>query len=485
MKARFIICFALVALAPASADAASRFTIRGAGFGHGVGMSQYGAYGYALHGTAYPEILAHYYTGTQLGALTTAPEVTVLLRSSPSAAFTGASRIGTRALDPTKRYSVGQKAGAVVLRSPTGRALAQWAGPVRVADDGAPVTLLGRGPNAVRDGLFRGALEFRPDGGTLLVVNALGIDDYLRGVVPSESPASWPQDALRAQAVAARTYALTTNAGGARGFTQWADTRSQVYNGVSAEQPSTDTAVAATSGQVVTYLGKPIVTFFFSTSGGKTENVENGFPGSAPQPYLRGVLDPYDGTSPKHRWGPYRYTLAQAERRLGGLVKGRLRGITVTKRGFSPRIVTARVVGSRGDTVVSGPTLRQRFGLFDSWASFTVIGARVTTPPADTSPTAPSGGAGADATSLSLHAAALSASSPGSRTAYRGVLSGHVAGARDGDWLEVLRRTATGWRTAFWTSARGPAGGYRATLPGPGTYRVRWRGFDGPDVTAG
>lgn len=157
-----------------------------------------------------------------------------------------------------------------------------FTGPVRISGPKAPVRLLGKGPNGVRDGLFRGALEFRPSGGRLLVINALDLDSYLRGVVAAESPSSWPQNALRAQAVAARTYALTTNAGGSEGFSQWPDTRSQVYNGVSSETPSTDAAVAATSRQVVTYLGKPVVTYFFSTSGGKTENVENSFLGASP-----------------------------------------------------------------------------------------------------------------------------------------------------------------------------------------------------------
>ncbi len=485
------LCAGALLAAPA-APAATRLVIKGAGFGHGVGMSQYGAYGYAVKGTNYRDILAHYYTGTALGTLTSNPDVTVLLRSSPTAAFSGAARIGDRQLDPGKVYSVKEKGGRVVLRSPSGRDMLEFAGPVRISGP-APVKLIGKGPNGVRDGRFRGAVEFRPSGGSLLVINALGIEDYVRGVVAGESPSSWPQDALRAQAVAARTYALATSKNGP-GFQQYADTRSQVYNGVSGETPSTDTAVAATSRQIVTHLGKPIVAFFFSTSGGKTENVENGFPGASPQPYLKGVEDPYDGASPKHRWGPYRYTLPAAQRKLGGLVKGRLRGIKVTKRGYSPRIVSANVIGTRGVTVVNGPQLRARFGLFDSWATFTTIGAKVTTPPksepaAPAPPASPEGGASfkssaASSRGRSLRAATFSAAAPAPADAYRKVLSGHVAGARDGDWIRVQRQTSVGWGNAFWTSASGANGRYRATLPGPGTYRVRWRGLLGPDVTA-
>ncbi len=476
----------------ATAPAATRLVVKGAGFGHGVGMSQYGAYGYALHGVGYEEILTHYYTGTQLGTLTTSPEVAVLLRSSATASFTGASRIGDRALDAGKTYSVRSSGGTVVLRSPTGRSLVSWAGPVRAAGKGGkPVKLLGPGPNGLRDASFRGSLEFRPSGGGLLVVNALDLDSYVRGVVAAESPSSWPADALKAQAVAARTYAITTNAGGGQGFTQWADTRSQVYKGVAAETIATDTAVAATSRQVVTYLGKPIVTYFFSTSGGKTEDVENGFPGARAQPYLRGVVDPYDDVSPKHRWGPYRFTLAQAQHRLGSLVKGSLRSVKVTKRGFSPRIVSAQVVGSRGTTTVDGATLRRRFDLFDSWATFTVIGTTVTkpskptpttTPPAAPTPATPGGGAAFSG--RSLRAAALSAAPVAGGRVYTGVLRGRIAGARTGDWILVQRRGEFGlWGTAFWTTAR-TGGAFRATLPGTGDYRIRWRGLLGPDVTA-
>ncbi len=467
-------------LAPAAADAKTTLTIKGAGFGHGVGMSQYGAYGFALKGAKYPDILAHYYTGTQLATLTNTPEVTVLLRSSKSATFTGATHIGDRPLDAGKSYTVKEQAGEVVLLSPTGRALVSFAGAVRASGGNSPLTLAGQGPNGVRDGRFRGALAFTPSGGTLLVINALDLDSYVRGVVAAESPSSWPQEALRAQAVAARTYAITTNAGGGRGFSQWADTRSQVYNGVSAETLTTDAAVAGTARQVVTYLGEPITTFFFSTSGGRTEDVENGFPGATPKPYLKSVEDPYDDTSPRHRWGPYRFSSTEVERRLSGLVKGRFRQIKVTKRGSSPRVVSAKVIGTRGTTVVSGPTLKARLGLFDTWATFTTIATKVTRSSARATPVRSSAQSGE--TGRSLRAATLSAAS--TRRPYRKLIKGHITGARDGQWVRIQRRTRVGWANAFWTTAVGQNGRYSATLPGPGTYRVAWRGQLGPDVRA-
>jgi stage II sporulation protein D len=95
----------LLVAAPA-ATAAKRFTIRGAGFGHGVGLSQYGAYGYAQHGATYDAILAHYYTGTELGTTDPAQTVRVLLQSAGSASFSGAVRAGTRKLSPARTYRV-------------------------------------------------------------------------------------------------------------------------------------------------------------------------------------------------------------------------------------------------------------------------------------------------------------------------------------------------------------------------------------------
>ena len=190
--------------------------------------------------------------------------------------------------------------------------------------------------------------------------------------MPLESPSSWPAEALKAQAVAARTYALTTTKSGA-GFDHYPDTRSQVYGGVSAEQPSTNAATQETAGQLVTYQGQPVATYFFSTSGGRTEDVEKSGLGTKPLPWLKSVEDEYDDVSPRHRWGPIKLNMGSAAAKLRGLVRGRFRGIQVIQRGSSPRIVAADVVGTGGRVRVNGPTLRARFGLFDSWAYFTSI----------------------------------------------------------------------------------------------------------------
>jgi stage II sporulation protein D len=181
-------------------------------------------------------------------------------------------------------------------------------------------------------------------------------------------PFSWPQDALRAQAVVARSYALSGRVNG-DGFDLYDDTRSQVYGGLTAETKPTNRAVKATAGEVVEHRGDVVATYYFSTSGGATESVQFGFPGADPEPYLKGVRDPYDGASPYHSWRE-KLSERQMEDRLGGLVHGDLRAIKVTKTGDSPRIVRAKVVSSGGVEEVGGLTLQDRLGLRSTWARF-------------------------------------------------------------------------------------------------------------------
>ena len=154
----------------------------------------------------------------------------------------------------------------------------------------------------------------------------------------------------------------------------YSDTRSQVYRGAAAETAQTNAAVAATAGQIVTYAGRPAITYFFADSGGMTEDVQNAWPGSEPQPWLRGVPDPYD-TGARSRWR-LSMSFAAAAARLRGLVKGTFRGIEVLGRGHSPRILTAAILGSAGTTQVSGAELAERLGLRDTWAYFSVRSGR-------------------------------------------------------------------------------------------------------------
>jgi stage II sporulation protein D len=452
-----ILLLGLIAGAQSASAAKSTFTIKGAGWGHGVGMSQYGALGFAQHGAGAAEILAHYYTGTALGTTDPGRVVRVLLADKVRAArISGARQAGERELDPTVSYTVEPRGLTQLDLLADGKRVETFTAPLQVAGEGGITSLGGRG--------YRGTLELSPGlFGGVQVIDAVALDDYLQGVVPAESPASWPAEALKAQAIAARTYAVSTSRGGA--FDQFADTRSQVYGGVAVETAATNAAVAATRGQVVTYQGQPIVTYFFSTSGGKTEDVENTSLGSEPKPWLKSVDDPYDDLSPRHRWTPVTTSLARAGKKLRGLYQGRFRGIKVLRRGASPRIMSAQVLGTRGSTMTDGATLRAKLGLFDTWAYFTAItGKRTGDPPPDSQASDPSGGAPARVSKL--RAAALSGTVvPGRRGAPAGVQA-----LSDGRWV------ATG------TTRLGRGGAYRWEAPRAGTYRVVFEGAPGPAI---
>jgi stage II sporulation protein D len=428
----------------------------------------------AQRGWTADRILAHYYTGTQLGRLESGATVRVLLQSGRSRySIRGASSVGGALLDPNQTYTVARGRQGLVIRDAAGGDRLTSPGPmVFRPEQGRSVTLLGAAQNGTSGGRYRGAVQIAPSGGGLSAINAVGLEDYVAGVISAEVPASWPVEALRAQAIAARTYAITTNAGGAAGlFTQYADTRSQMYRGVAAETAATTAAVRATSGRVVTYRGKPVTTYFFSTSGGRTENIENSFVGAQPQPWLKSVKDPYDSVSPHHLWKTTRMTTARATAALGGLVKGRLRSIRVIKRGVSPRIVRAEVVGSGGRTSVTGPQLRRALGLRDTWIRFRGFSTSVTADPAP-APQPPA-----------MPKTTTDPDTGGAQTSRRrtGVIHGTIWPARRGAWASVERRERTRWVRAVDVQI-GARGSYSTVLPGPGSYRVRLDGGTGPVV---
>jgi SpoIID/LytB domain protein len=463
---------ATLALA-ATAAADGNFHIRGGGYGHGIGMSQYGSYGYALHGKDYRWILAHYYQGTTLGK--TSPQKTVrVLVATHSAGFAGATRAGNKRLDPSATYWVRALAdGSLSLVNQKGKKVGHFVAPLSATGPG-PLTLAGVGS-------YRGSLVFSPNGsGGVQTVDDVSLDDYVRGVISWEMPSSWAPEALKVQAVAARTYAITTSVGGGT-FDLYSDTRSQMYGGVAAETPSTDAAVAATRGQVVTYRGTPVVTYFSSSSGGHTEDIQNVWPGSQPEPWLRGVRDPYDGAAgnPNYHWS-YDLTLASAASRLGRYVKGRLLGIQVIQHGSSPRVLLADVIGTGGRTQVTGAQLQQAFGLQTTYAAFTAISTDAGAPPQShgrrhRGPMRRAQQAEAQAVLalLPLVRDIVSGSVPG--------LHGTIMPARAGATLTIQRSGSGGWQTAAHTTV-GPGGSYGLQLPGPGTYRVVYGSLYGPAV---
>jgi len=444
---------AFLLLVPA-ADAATRHVISGRGFGHGVGLSQYGAYGYAQHGRSYSAILGHYYRGTDIATIRTKRLRILLASSRSSVRFRGASRLaGVRALNKRATYTVRPSRGRLGLFR--GGKLKGRYRMLRVYKGGGTVRLLGGAINGIRNGRYRGTLDLRPGAsGGVTVVNRIKLDQYVLGVVAGEMPSSWDLEALKAQAVAARTYALATRKRGGV-FDLYPDARSQVYRGVAGETRSTGAAVRATRGQVVTYQGAPIVTYYFSTSGGETENIENSFLGADPQPYLKGVDDPYDGISPHHGWR-VSFSAGQMDSRLGRYSPGSFRRIEVLQRGVSPRIVRARVYGSAGSRTITGPTLRARLGLDDTWARFTTVStSQVRYHPALAAVF------GRNALPLSLH----------------GAFTPPPRGGR----LVLERRVRRHWHKVRGVGT-GSGGRYAVNVRRPGVYRVTAGGVAGPAV---
>jgi stage II sporulation protein D len=455
----------MLALA-SGASAATTFTITGGGYGHGIGMSQYGAYGYALHGEDYRFILGRYYQGTSLGRANPNQVVRVLIATGRAASFSGATAAGNKKLKAAMTYTVRASSDrALALYDQSGKKIGAFQAPLRVTAPW-PLQLAGHGS-------YRGALEFRPAGRGVETVNAVGLDDYVRGVIPAEMPSGWPLQALEAQAVAARTYAITSNVAG-DGYQLYPDTRSQMYGGVAAETASTDAAVAATRGQVVTYQGVPVTTFFFASSGGYTEDIQNVWLAAAPEPWLHGVPDPYDGAggNPYHHWS-YKLSMAAAARALGSLVRGQLVGIQVTKRGASPRVVSAQVVGTAGRVSVSGPQLQSIFNLPSTYMSFSSI----TTVPG--APTTTGGQSLLRRRWLAQVQASIAALFD-----RRHELHGSVFPASNDAPIEVQERTGNGWKNVK-RARLGASGAFVVRLARAGTYRVVSRGAPGPAVRVG
>jgi stage II sporulation protein D len=339
------------------------FVIRGHGWGHGVGMGQYGALGYARHGLGYAKILAHFYPGTSLTA-TTVGQVRVLLadgvssvRVSSQAAFRVRDASGKSYKLGAGSYTVGPTLKVRVEATAAPKALP---GPIMFTPGRVPLQL---------SRPYRGSIQVVSKGGGLQAVNIVGLEDYVRGVVSQEVSSDWPADALKAQAVASRSYAVATRKRGAT-YDVFADTRSQVYGGVNAEEFTTSAAVDATAGKVLSYRGQPAITYFYASSGGKTASLQDAFPGSRPVPYLVSVPDPYDTLSPYHDWGPYIYSASSFAQRLG--VSGTLVDARIA-RNPSSRVTSVTLATSGGQRTISGNDLRRTLGLRSSWFSIGVL----------------------------------------------------------------------------------------------------------------
>ena len=361
-----VLVLAAGSAAPTRTDAqpvpagAATFLVTGHGWGHGVGLSQYGAYGYAQKGVLYENIVLHYFPGTELGAAPVS-RVRVLLT-------TGIAKLD---IGSTADFKVRDGSG-VVHTVAAGKYTLTPALKLAVDGQTAPRALPGPllfQPGTAALGLkhrYRGSIQVDVTAGKLRAINMVGLEQYLYGVVPSEMPFTWLPEALKAQAVVARSYALATRRTGA--FDLYSDTRSQVYLGIEHEKPSTNNAVNATAGQVVLYEGQVAKTYFFSTSGGRTMSAEDAW--GEPVPYLVSVPDPYDSISPHHDWGPLVFTGAKLAKVLK--MKGRVVDLQ-PELNSSGRIKVLNVIGTKGTLAMQGADLRRRLKLQSTWFSVGVL----------------------------------------------------------------------------------------------------------------
>jgi len=329
------------------------FVLSGRGWGHGVGMSQYGALGLAREGWTYAQILAHYYPGTEL-AEATVRQVRVLLAD------------GRKTLKVSSEAAFRVRDGTGARHELTAGAYAFGPG-LTVAGEKLPGPLLftaGPEPLAVNGKGYRGSLEVGVLKGRLRAINVVALEAYLAGVVPDEVPPDWPAEALKAQAVVARSYALVSRRSGP--FDLYDDTRSQVYGGVASEEPTTTAAVGETAGQVLMFDGKVASTYFYSTSGGRTADVTDVWDGALPTPYLVSVPDPADKLSPYHTWGPVMLTEAKVRKAFGLKRQERLLDVRTTANG-SGRVKEVVAVLEDGERTLSGAQARTRLGLRSTW----------------------------------------------------------------------------------------------------------------------
>ena len=382
------------------------FRMVGRGWGHGRGMSQWGAYAAARAGRTYAEILRFYYPGTRLVRGNASAQIRVRLshgggefrvrpepgltvwwtrqngRTQPSTLPTqlAGCRVSTWRVLPVGGRDMavqGYSCGTWRTYVPASRLL----GTGRVSfvpTDGriAVERKLSDGTRTRRG--YRGFVRVLLRDGRLRPVNVVPYEEYLRSVVPSESPASWPRAALRAQAVAARSYAVRSASGRASSYFDVYDTTaSQAYPGVvryssswgvarTYEHARTTTAIRSTRALTLRYGGRVAFTEFGSSNGGWTAN--------GGRPYLRAARDAWDLAvrAPNSRWSDT-VTASRLQARYPSI--GTLAEIRVRKRAgggqWGGRVTSLLLVGSNGAHVVSGEdNVRWALGVRSAWFAF-------------------------------------------------------------------------------------------------------------------
>jgi len=376
-------------------------TFYGRGYGHGVGMSQYGARGRAQAGEDAATILAHYYQGTTIAAIDPATRIRVLVLAkwvaSAERPLVVYGRLAPWSIDGVladlpadarlRLFPPAVTPGVPAVAGAPWRLLIEAADGVVLFDGPAPTDFTIRGTTAdgrlqlwskpTRYDRYRGSLRVLVQSATRVsVVNDVTLEEYLAGVVPVEMPSTWPAAALQAQSIAARLYAARRLRPGVSYFDVPDDSTSQIYRGVVAEKPATTAALAATAGAVLMSGPTIINALFHSTGGGATESNENVYTSASgrrtarPVSYLRGDLDrrpdgsAFDSSAPYATWTTRTYGRAQLSAWLAADPRtnvGELQALDLGDRGVSGRLVSVTLVGSAGSRTVSGEVFRAVF----------------------------------------------------------------------------------------------------------------------------
>ncbi len=327
--------------------------ITGHGYGPGVGLSQWGAEERASAGETHEQILSFYYPGTEIG---TAPSATIRVLLAEGPRLTVGCRAPFRlvqASGASDRLAAGHD--VVTAAGLEGRRLRF---PVRLMSKGAPLML---GGNA-----YRGTFEVILAGSKLELVNSLPLAQDGADVVSVENPAYWPQEALRAQTIASRSYALASVRPSVA-FDVYSDNRSQNYRGLRKEYASAEAAASSTKGQVLLYDGAIVPAFFTAANGGMTSNTDGVWQGHA-APYLASRPDPFDARSPDSNWGPVRVTMPLLREKFPNLPSTVVQ-IDVA-RNSGDRITSVSFVGDDGLRYsVDGTTFQQRLDLRSTYAT--------------------------------------------------------------------------------------------------------------------
>ncbi|MGH2827969.1 MAG: SpoIID/LytB domain-containing protein [Actinomycetota bacterium] len=388
--------------------------IKGRGWGHGIGMSQYGAFGYAQHGWGAKRILQHYYSGARVRERAMGRDVRVGMlqgRSSitirPKAKAPGGGRLvlkvkgnRTKIVEgaPGDRFRIkASSAGGARIFKNSNRV--KRGGRTIFGDLKHPLVAKYRryGTQVATDGksyaVGFGKIEFVSYkssscsvGKCLSEVAVLRMQKYLYGL--GEVPASWPQQTLRAQAIAGRTYAYRKIRSRQSSYPCFCglydSTIDQVFVGEAKRTGSGSywgdwkRAVRTTKKRVILHRGAPIESLYSSSSGGHTESNSNVWGGDQ-LPYLRGVDDPYDaagGANPNYRWHLRMAWSTLKDRLASGFGSfGRLKRLRIVRKGVSGRVAIngLKIVGSRRTRFVDGWQVRVVLGLRDSWFRFFVI----------------------------------------------------------------------------------------------------------------